>query len=159
MTTEQKTPPTDLDHLDGLAAQVDADTSGTAPDGTMIADQPAPINYAREAAATVDTFAALVTGYCPPAGELWSDSKKAAVTAALTPVMEKYGFTISALPCEVVLIMTAGPLLYQTSKMVAAQMAQAKAAKPEAKAAQAAAAQAADTPEVPRHAQTQLYPQ
>ena len=160
----------DLSALDGLAAQVDADTTGTAPDGTVIADQPAPINFAMEAAATVDTFAALLTGYCPDAGALWTDAKKAAVSAALAPVMEKYGFTLGALPCELVLIITAGPLLYQSARMVAAQMAREKAESARAKkvegATDAADKRAAPTPtgdhqpgpEIKRHAQTALYP-
>jgi hypothetical protein len=152
--------PSDLDALDAMAAQVDADHTGTLPDGTAIADQPAPIDYTTEAAATVDTFAALIGGYCPAAGELWDQERKRAVSMALAPVMEKYGFSLGALPPEITLIIVAGPLLYQTSKIVAAQMAQDKAkAKPAAQVTQAAPAQPGDlgTPEVARHPQTSLY--
>lgn len=156
--------PSDLDNLDGLAAQVDADTSGTLPDGTLLADQPEATNYLMEAGATVDTFAALIGGYCPPAGELWTHDKKTAVAASLAPVMEKYSFTLGKMPVELVLIITAGPLLYQSSKIIAAQMVDEKTAKLKAK-KQASAQDAtvkgdmpADSPEVLRHPQTALYP-
>lgn len=155
--------PSDLDNLDALAAQVDADATGTLPDGTLIADQPAPVNYGQEAAATVDTFAALLVGYCPAAAELWTEDKKQAVAMALAPVLEKYGITLGALPCELVLIITAGPLLYQSAKLVAAQMQAERAkvaAQRSAKAQDKPAAQAAaeESPEVLRHPQTALYP-
>lgn len=156
----------DLDALDSLAAQVDADTSGTLPDGTLIADQPAPVNYAMEAAATVDTIAALVGGYCPTAGALWDNDRKAAVTQALAPVLEKYGITLGALPPELTLIIVAGPLLYQTSKAVAMQINTDRQKASPAKVAahgtvtDLASVQpkpAATTPEVERHPQTALY--
>lgn len=158
--TSTGTPPSELDALDGLAAQVDADHAGALPDGSLIADQPAAIDYTTEAAATVDTFAALIGGYCPAAGELWDTERKRAVSMALAPVMEKYGFSLGALPPEITLIIVAGPLLYQTSKIVAVQMAQDKAkAKPAQQVTQAAPAQPGDlgTPEVNRHPQTSLY--
>lgn len=158
----------DLDALQGLAAKTDADHGGTLPDGTLIADQPAQVNYANEAQATVATIAAMITGYCAPAGELWTDDKQAAVAGALAPVMEKYQFTIGALPCELVLIITAGPLLYQTSKIIATQMAREKAAALAAKKSPGGVADATDkapavrpgpvTPEQARHPQTALYP-
>ena len=154
----------ELDALDNLAASVDADHLGALPDGALVADQPAPVDYAGEAAMTVDTIAALITGYCPATIELWATDKKAAVTAALAPVYEKYGLTLGGMPCELVLIITAGPLLYQSSKLIATQMAQEKAAKKKPEAVNAATGQAqpakTDTPESPevaRHPQTALY--
>lgn len=152
-------PSNDLDHLDGLAASVDAEHNGTLPSGELIADQPAPVDYATEAAATVDTFAALVGGYCPAAGELWDTTKKQAVAMALAPVMEKYNFTLGALPPELTLIIVAGPLLYQTSKVVAGQMAADKAKAKQATAqVQKTPAPAADTAPGPaRMPQEALY--
>ena len=156
--------PSDLDALDGLAASVDGDHLGALPDGTAIADQPAPVDYASEAAMTVDTIAALITGYCPATTELWAPDKKAAVSAALAPVYEKYGFTMGGMPCELVLIITAGPLLYQSSKLIAQQMAQEKQAKKKPGPIHAATGQetpkastAPESPEVLRHPQTALY--
>lgn len=153
----------DLDELAGLAASVDGEHLGALPDGSAIADQPAPVDYASEAAMTVDTIAALITGYCPPTADLWSSEKKAQVTASLAPVYEKYGFTMGGIPCELVLIITAGPLLYQSSKLIAHQMAQEKAAKQAKPRAVDAAtgsktAPPTESPEVLRHPQTALYP-
>ena len=164
VVTNTGTPePSDLDALESLATTVDGDHLGAMPDGTAIADQPAPVDYASEAAMTVDTIAALITGYCPATVELWADDKKKAVSAALDPVYEKYGWTLGGMPCELVLIITAGPLLYQSSKLIATQMAQEKAAK-QAKPKQVDAATgqakpaAPEAPEVLRHPQTALYP-
>jgi hypothetical protein len=156
--------PSDLDHLDALAAQVDGEHLEVTADGVALADVPAPTNYGQEAAATVDTFAALLVGYCPAAADLWTDDKKAAVSAALAPVMEKYGFTLGALPVELVLIITAGPLLYQSSKLVAAQMKREQDAAKQATMARTVTAAtgqdkpaAPEAPEVARHPQTALY--
>lgn len=162
VTSTGKPAPSELDNLDALAAQVDADTSGTLPDGTAIADQPPPINYAGEAAMTVDTIAALITGYCPATSDLWTDDKKQAVSAALAPVYEKYGFTLGGMPCELVLIITAGPLLYQSSKLIATQMAKEKQViQAVTKATDAAKGKPApdkpESPEILRHPQTGLY--
>lgn len=150
-----------LDHLDGLAAEVDAEATGTLPNGELIADQPAPVDYATEAAASVDMFAALVGGYCAPAGALFTTEKKQAIAGALAPVLEKYGFTFGALPPEITLLIVAGPVLYQSSKLVAAQIRdeQAAAAKARPAAVQAPAAAAPVTgPEIKRHPQEALYP-
>ncbi len=151
---KQDTAPTPLDHLDDLAAQVDADTTGTLPDGTLIADQPAPTDYATEAAGTVDMLAALIGGYCAPAGALFTPEKKQAVAMAMAPVMEKYGFSLGALPCELTLIVVAGPLLYQASKLVAKQMREERAEHAPAT-AQPATGEAA--PEQKRTPQEALY--
>ncbi|MFZ3219889.1 MAG: hypothetical protein WA174_07640 [Rhodoferax sp.] len=157
--TSTGAPLSDLDALDGLAASVDGEHLEVTAEGIPHSEVPAPTNYALEASATVDTFAALLVGYCPDTASLWTDDKKIAVAAALAPVMEKYGFTLGALPVELVLIMTAGPLLYQSAKLVAAQM------KREQIAAQAAAKPKAQDvpgavtngPEVVRHPQAALY--
>ena len=154
----------ELASLAGLAASVDGEHLGALPDGSAIADQPPPVDYAQEAAMTVDTVAALITGYCPATVPLWTDEKKAHVSAALAPVYEKYGWTLGGMPCELVLIITAGPLLYQSSKLIATQMAQEKAkAKPrtiDAATGQAQPEKAQAKPEAPevlRHPQTALY--
>lgn len=146
-----------MDSLDNLAAQADADHLGAAPDGTLIADQPAPVNYATEAAGGVDMFAAMVGGYCPPAGALFTDDKKQAIVAAMVPVMEKYNFSFGALPCELVLAIVAGPVLYQASKLVAKQMREeSEQAKATAPAPKVDAPEQA--PETKRHPQEALYP-
>ena len=119
--------PTPLDHLDDLAAQVDADTTGTLPDGTLIADQPEATDYKAKAQEAVDMFAGFLTGFAPATEAIWTDIAKTRVVNALAPVMEKYKVDFEALPCEVNLIIVAGPMLWQSSKLVALQMAKDKA--------------------------------
>ena len=159
-----KAPQSELDGLADLAGAVDGEHLGAMPDGTPIADQPAPVDYGSEAAMTVDTIAAMIVGYCPPTATLWTDDKKAAVSAALAPVYEKYGFTLGGMPCELVLVIVAGPLLYQSSKLIAHQIATEKAAAVATKAPSVNTATGtrttapAQSPEVSRHPQTALYP-
>lgn len=150
----------ELDDLQGLADQVDSDAGS----GTVINGEVAPpaIDYNLEAAKMVDTFAALMVGYCPATAEVWSNEKKGTITAALAPVLQKYGVTMDALPCELVLIFVAGPALYVSAKMVAAQMKQQQLEKAQAKASAPAAqkkpGETGTAPDVARHAQTALYP-
>lgn len=103
----------EADRVDGAALGVDL--AGGEP-------VPAAIDYHLEASKMIDTIAAMLVGYCPPTAAVWVPERKAAVIEALVPVMQKYGITMDYLPCELVLIMVAGPALYQTAKLVAAQM-------------------------------------
>lgn len=125
----------DLDQLDHIAATADAgaismDTPPNAEgEGEAIAQAP---DYFTEARGTVDMFAAMVVGYAPKAESVWTEQAKTRTAAALAPVMEKYGFSFGALPPELTLMIVAGPLLWQSSRIVAAQMAEEKA-KAEAK--------------------------
>lgn len=132
----------DLDKLDGMAAQADAgalsmDTPpGDNGQGTELV--PMGPDYMIEARGTVDMFAALVVGYAPKAESVWTDQAKQRTAAALAPVMEKYAFSFGNMPPELTLLIVAGPLLWQTSRIVAAQMAEEKAkAKKDAKPDQA----------------------
>jgi hypothetical protein len=148
----------ELDQLAGIAAEADtaAAPPELTPDGQPV--QPAAaINYATEAAAAVDMFAGLVTGYAPATVELWDASTRARVSLALAPVLEKYGVSVGAMPPELLLIVTAGPLLYQTSKLVAAQMHAQKAKAPAADTA-APPAGPAESPGPQIHPQVALYP-
>lgn len=167
MANQDKTklapPPSALDELDGLAAQVDSEHLEVNTEGTPLANVPPPVDYLGEATKGVDIFASLIVGYCPPTAELWSSDKKQAVSEALAPVLEKYKISIGLdkLPCELVLIIVAGPLLYQSSKMVAAQMKReqdaAKQAKQDNQVKAPADPGAPESPEVLRHPQTELY--
>jgi len=165
--TPLATPPgpanSELDGLAGLAAQADQVAMGA---DNPTADQvamatPTGPDYGQEAAGTVDTIAALITGYAPAAESLWNPAAKQRIAAALAPVMEKYGFTLSALPPEVVLAVMAGPVLYKSAKIVAEQMRAERAAAPVAAPAAApagAAPGATPGPTAPVHEQTKLYP-
>jgi hypothetical protein len=103
---------------DGGAATVDESTGEEVPQGA---------DYGIEARGAVDMFAAMVVGYAPKAEKVWTDAAKHRTAAALAPVMEKYGFSFGALPPELTLMIVAGPLLWQSSRIVAAQMAEEKA--------------------------------
>lgn len=131
---------TDLDNLDHLATQADAgaiaiDTPQGAEGegGELVAQGP---DYMIEARGTVDMFTAMMVGYAPKCESVWTEPAKARTAAALAPVMEKYGFNFGSMPPELTLIIVAGPLLWQSSRIVAAQMAEdkAKAAKEKPKA-------------------------
>lgn len=123
----------DLDNLDGLAAQADAGAvsmdTPPGPDGQGPGTELASVgpDYLTEARGIVDMFAAMVVGYAPKAESVWTDPDKSRTAAALAPVMKKYAFTLGGMPCELALIIVAGPLLWQSSKIVAAQMAEKKA--------------------------------
>lgn len=119
----------DLENLTHMAAQADAgateiDAAARGPekdaDGNEIVPA-APTDFQREAAGAVDMFAALVVGFAPKAEPIWTAEAKARTAAALAPVLEKYGFTFGNMPPEVTLAIVAGPLLWQSSKIVAEQ--------------------------------------
>lgn len=166
----------ELDKLDGMAAQADAgavsmDTpqSEEGQGGELVPMGP---DYMIEARGAVDMFAALVVGYAPKAADVWTDQAKHRTAAALAPVMEKYAFSFGSMPPELTLLIVAGPLLWQSSRIVAAQMAEEKAkAKKDTKPEQATtvtdvmeqAAQPKPTgqpeaaPATPVHDQVRLY--
>jgi len=81
-------------------------------------------------------FATMIAGFSETAGALWDESTRARVAATLAPVLLKYNFTMGGMPVELVLALTAGPVLWQTSRIIAANLAKkkqlAKPAKPEA---------------------------
>jgi hypothetical protein len=162
----------DLDNLDHIATQADQgamimdNPQGDTGEGGALAPQGP--DYMTEARGTVDMFTAMMVGYAPKCESVWTEPAKARTAAALAPVMEKYGFNFGAMPPELTLIIVAGPLLWQSSRIVAAQMAddKAKAAKEKPKADKpdpmTMAAQPTGQPEhAPAqdvHAQVKLYP-
>lgn len=165
----------ELDNLQGVAAAADAgatemDGQNMAP-GTEVATVEQGPNYAMEARGMVDMFAAMAVGYAPKAESVWTEQAKARTAMALAPVMEKYSFSFGAMPPELTLVIVAGPLLWQTSKLVAAQMAEEKAKaktkdaeKPKTKAgdtiteaAEKPVGQWENAPAAPTHPQMALY--
>lgn len=149
----------ELDQLDGLAAAADEHAATLDPVDPN-APPPAPVlNYETEARGMVDMFAALVTGYAPKCAPLWAQDTKTRIAMAAVPVMEKYGFSLGAIPPELTLIIVAGPVLYQTSKVIAQQMNEDRERAESKKAADVPPATIAptDTPEMPTAPQTALY--
>lgn len=164
----------DLDKLthmatqaDSGAAEIDAASSGPEVDenGQPIAVQ-APTDYQHEAAAAVDLFAAMAVGYAPKCATVWTDAAKGRTAAALAPVMEKYGFSFGGMPPEITLLVVAGPLLWQSSRIVAAQINEEKrqpGPAPRMENGQPAQGPLPNVPnpggpEVLKHAQVGLYP-
>lgn len=171
MSNEQKTETTEFDALAEQAAQIDA-LAGVAAEpapGEEAAQLPAPIDYLTESRGAVDMVAALVVGFAPKAAEIWDDGTKNRVSAALAPVLEKYGFTFGAMPPEMLLVIVAGPPLWQSARLVADEVEakRAKKAEAEAKAAEQSgevkqvfrpgAKQQEEAPHVPTHPQMALY--
>jgi len=115
----------DLDKLEQVAVQADGNLPQV--DEATGEEVQQGADYGIEARGAVDMFAAMVVGYAPKAESVWTDAAKHRTAAALAPVMEKYGFSFGALPPELTLMIVAGPLLWQSSRIVAAQMAEEKA--------------------------------
>lgn len=157
----------ELNGLAGLAAEVDGGAAAVSAPGDPNAPEVAPAgpDYGTEAAGAVDMLGAMICGYSPACAPLWNDEKKGAMAASIAPVMEKYGFTFGAMPVELVALITCGPVLYQSARVIGAQMAEDKA---KAAAAQRQAAAnnagpvapsqaASETPVPERHPQMDLY--
>lgn len=120
----------DLDALTHMATMADAgaseiDAAARGPEldaeGNEILPA-APTDFQREAAGAVDMFAAMVVGFAPKAAPIWSAEAKERTAQALAPVLEKYGFSFGAMPPELTLAIVAGPLLWQSSRVVAEQI-------------------------------------
>jgi hypothetical protein len=106
-------------------------------------------------------FTGFLVGYAPAAAGIWTPEAKQRTAAALVPVMEKYGFSFGALPPEITLLIVAGPLLWQSSRVVAQQIEADKAKAVKAQpltGIEKAAAEAVHTAPAPeRHTQEALY--
>lgn len=108
--------------LGGMASDIDAQAfeainPGAAAAAAEAAQGP---DYVTEARGTVEFFGAMLDGYAPGAG--FKPEQVTAMSHAVAPVMEKYGFTLGAMPCELVALIVCGPILYQSSKVVAAKI-------------------------------------
>lgn len=116
----------ELDQLHGLAIAADAEALPPVPETPALGEDgqplPPPPDFATEAAGAVDMFGALVVGYCPKAESIWTPETKGRIAGALAPVMEKYGVTFGSLPPEIMLLVVAGPPLWQSSRLLAEQI-------------------------------------
>ena len=150
----------DLDQLAGMAAESDLGAKALDPVDPNAPPPPPVLNYQTEARGMVDMFAAFATGYAPKCAPIWDEETKARISIATAPVMEKYGFTLGNIPPELILVGVAGPVLYQTSKVIAQQINDDKAraeAKAKENAPQSSIATTA-SPELAVSPQTALYP-
>lgn len=106
-----------------------------------------------EAAGAVDMLGAMICGYSPACAPLWSPETKQRMAASVAPVMEKYGFSFGAMPCELTALVVCGPVLYQSARIIGAQMAEDKAKAEQAHAAAASRnAAGLPTPKAPDEA-------
>lgn len=151
----------DLDQLHGLALATDAEALPPQAEQPQIGEDgqplPPPPDFATEAAGAVDMFAALVVGWCPKAETIWTTETKGRIAGALVPVMEKYGFTFGNMPPEIMLIVVAGPPLWQSSRLVAEQINAERAEQAKQPARQVSAPPEDVAPATPVHAQMGLY--
>ena len=124
----------EMEALAAAAAEADAmagvATAAEGQGGTAGAAGP---DYGKEAAQAVGVFADLLAAYAPGTATIWTTEARQRTAAALGPVMEKHGWTMAGLPPELTLAIVAGPLLWQSARVVAVQVQYDKA-----KAAQAA---------------------
>jgi hypothetical protein len=105
--------------LGGMASDLDgqafaAVNPGAAAEAAAVESGP---DYVTEARGTVEFLGAMLDGYAPGAG--FKPEQVTAMSHAVAPVMEKYGFTLGAMPCELVALMVCGPVLYTSAKVVA----------------------------------------
>ncbi len=111
----------DLDTLGGMAAAADT-LNAPAPAGVSASDVPAepqPPGLEEQALDMVNAFAGLMAGYCPATAEVWDEGARVRSAAAIAPLMEKYNFSLMAVPPELTAAIVVGPLLYRSATMVA----------------------------------------
>lgn len=151
---------TDLDQLDGMATEADIGAKALDPVDPNAPLPPAVVDYPIEARKMVDMLGGLIAGYSPQCGPLWNAPTRERIAEALAPVLVKYNVTMGAIPPEITLLFIAGPVLYQSSKIIAHQMNAEKKAAQDVQDAVIKPAHIAptDTPEAPVSPQTALYP-
>ncbi|HEX8611944.1 MAG TPA: hypothetical protein VF800_11715 [Telluria sp.] len=160
---------TDLDNLAGLAHEADTDKTAPLPPGEAAPeDVPHVPGPEEQALDLVNMFAGTLAAYAPDAGAVWTEQARAMSAAAIAPVMVKYNWSMTAIPCELGAAIIVGPLLYRSAMIVGEKLKADRAAKaPAAATAQAPAAGrlvpapgATETgagPEVAVHPQMALY--
>lgn len=106
-----------------VASHAATDQTSVDPAAPDLIPEPVPVgSYSDDAAMCVDVFADMATEYCADVAPLWPADKRRKVAVTLAAVFKKYNFTFARFGPEIALAMTAGPVLWQTSKIIAAQM-------------------------------------
>lgn len=109
----------DLTNLAGLAAEADAGAAPAAPPGQEGAATEPTRND--QAADLVKMFSGLVIGYVPETASVLNEAAQLRCAIAIAPVLEKYNFSMDALPCELVAAVIVGPVIYSAGKIVVAK--------------------------------------
>lgn len=116
----------ELEKLAGMAAEADAAAAGAVPGAALGAPGPeAPPPEATrldQANDLVTMFSGLVIGYVPETALVFTPEANARCAMALAPVMEKYNWSMDAMPCELVAAVVVGPVIYSAGKMVMAKI-------------------------------------
>jgi len=114
----------ELAGLTGLAAEVDGAAAAVAAPGDPNAPtlpEPGP-DFGMEARGAVDMLGAMICGYAPQAESVWTEPTRERMAASLAPVMAKYGFSFGAMPVELTALIVCGPVLWQSSRIVATKI-------------------------------------
>lgn len=121
LTAEQQA---EIDQLAGRISETEtlpgAEDPGQDPEHADL--DAAPASFLDDASMCVDLFVMFAIEYCPPVEPLWPKDKKQKVSQALSVVFKKYNFSFARFGPEIGLLVVAGPVLYQTSKMIALHM-------------------------------------
>jgi hypothetical protein len=118
LTAEQQA---EVDQLAGKIAGTETPAGAAAEE--IVATQSIPSgSFQDDASMCVDVFVESAIAYCPKVEPLWPADKRRNVAVALGRVFEKYNFSFARFGPEIALVAIAGPVLWQTSKVIAQQM-------------------------------------
>ncbi len=120
LTAEQQA---EIDQLAGRISETEIDPTLDPQDHADL-DVP-PATFLDDASLCVDMFVMFAVEHTPAVEPLWPEPKKRTVSKALAKVFEKYNFSFARFGPEIALVVAAGPVLYQTSKVIALHMQQA----------------------------------
>lgn len=148
----------ELNNLDALAASTDAAILDSQPVDPNAPPPPAPEPTRQEQAGDlVNMFAGLVTSYAPDTLAIWTPEAKANSAAVIAPLLEKYNVSLINLPPELMAAVVVGPLLWQSSKIVAAKIARDRNPQPRENPDGQPVPEAEVAPGAPVHSQMGLY--
>jgi hypothetical protein len=119
LTAEQQA---DVARLAGSIAETEKPPLDPAAAPVVEVDQVSESEYQTDAAMCVDMFVELSIDYCAEVAPLWPDDKRKKIASTLGAVFKKYNFTFARFGPELAFAVAAGPVLWQTSKVIALQM-------------------------------------
>lgn len=110
-----------LNELDALAASTDANNAATTAAQTPVDPNapPEPPSLEEQSLDGINMIAMMFMQYAPETATVFTPEANKMAAAAMVPVMEKYGWTMFNLPCELTAAIVVGPMLYKASKIVA----------------------------------------
>jgi len=112
----------ELDALAGAAAAADGAGQGEGEPGAPGPEPDAATMHREAGIGAIRMFVSMVTAYAPAAADIWPEATIKACGAALGAVAEKYNWSLTDIPPELAFLFVAGPPMYASSKIVAAQI-------------------------------------